>query len=97
MTDDTDDLTPADTFEIARSDENDLVIRCTTPAGRDVEFVAVHLDGPGTPLWVQHWVTDAHSLTTSDQGVRNMIDRCDPDFELIREKESHLATLREDS
>lgn len=87
---DTEDLTPEDAFGIAKEEENDLVLRCTTATGREVEYVAVHLEGAGSPIWVEHWKGEARSLTVDEVTVRNMVDRCDPDFGLVTEAESHV-------
>lgn len=87
---DSEDMTAKDAFGIAKEEENDLVLRCTTAPGREVEYVAVNLEGAGSPIWIEHWKGEARSLTVEETTVRNTLNRCDPDFELVTEADSHV-------
>lgn len=63
------------------------IIKCVGPDGHRADYVAVPIVGDGF-VWVELHDDAEDAQTVREPAVRNSMKMCDPDVELIEEKDS---------
>lgn len=89
------DVTPEDAVQTAKQSD-EVVLRCTLPEGANIDYKAIGLSGLDGTIWVLLDERHLRGRTDNIVGVRNMVQHCEPDIQLIHESESLFNDIAND-
>lgn len=97
-----DEITPKEAInKVEESDatgDDELIIECTKPQGTTIHCAKALEVGDSDDIWVANIETkgDDLSTTTSRTSVKRILERCEPDIDVITRAESRFPDHEDD-